>query len=92
MTAEPELELLAPVSLDIACFRYGAAPAEELDRLNAAIAVELQERGIAAPSTTRIGGRLAIRACLCNHRTEQWDLNALIDGVLELGRLLRSRG
>jgi aromatic-L-amino-acid/L-tryptophan decarboxylase len=92
VAAEPELELLAPVPLNIACFRYRAAPVEELDRLNAAIVVELQERGIAAPSTTQIGGRLAIRACLCNHRTEQSDLNALIDGVLELGRLLRARG
>ena len=68
-----ELELLAPVSLNIACFRYhapGLDPAA-LDRLNAAIVVELHERGIAAPSTTQIGGRLAIRACLCNHRTDK---------------------
>ena len=86
IAAEPELELLAPVSLNIACFRYRDAPEEELDRLNALVVVELQERGIAAPSTTQIGGRLAIRACLCNHRTEQRDLDALVDGVLQLGR------
>jgi glutamate/tyrosine decarboxylase-like PLP-dependent enzyme len=83
---EPELELLAPVSLNVVCFRYRAAPAEDLDRINGLIVVELQERGIAAPSTTQIGGRLAIRACLCNHRTEQRDLDALVDGVLRLGR------
>ncbi|MGD9510361.1 MAG: aspartate aminotransferase family protein [Geminicoccaceae bacterium] len=86
VAAEPELQLLAPVSLNIACFRYRDAPDAELDRLNALIVVELQERGIAAPSTTLIGGRLAIRACLCNHRTEQRDLDALVDGVLRLGR------
>ena len=57
----------------------------ELDRLNAAIVVELQERGIAAPSTTQIGGHLAIRVCLCNHRTEERDLAALVEGVLDLG-------
>ena len=61
---------------------------DALDRLNAAIVVELHERGIAAPSTTQIGGRLAIRACLCNHRTEQRDVDALVNGVLELGRAL----
>jgi aromatic-L-amino-acid/L-tryptophan decarboxylase len=86
--ATPELELLAPVSLNIVCFRYrdpALAPAE-LDRLNAAIVVELQERGIAAPSTTQVGGRLAIRACLCNHRTQRADLDVLVEGVLRLGR------
>jgi aromatic-L-amino-acid/L-tryptophan decarboxylase len=86
--ATPELELLAPVSLNIVCFRYrdpGLSPAE-LDRLNAGIVVELQERGIAAPSTTQVGGRLAIRACLCNHRTRRADLDALVEGVLRLGR------
>lgn len=88
VACEPELELLAPVPLNIACFRYRDAPSEDLDRLNALIVVELQERGIAAPSTTQIGGRLAIRACLCNHRIDQRDLDALVDGVLALGREL----
>ena len=36
--------------------------------------------------TTRLGGALAIRACLCNHRTEQSDLDALLGAVLRLGR------
>jgi glutamate/tyrosine decarboxylase-like PLP-dependent enzyme len=88
VAATPELELLAPVSLNIACFRYRDPKLDPaaLDRLNAGIVVELQERGIAAPSTTQIGGRLAIRACLCNHRTERADLDALLEGVLGLGR------
>ena len=86
--ATPELELLAPVSLNIVCFRYRdpALDHAEVDRLNAAIVVELQEGGIAAPSTTQVGGRLAIRACLCNHRTRRSDLDALVEGVLRLGR------
>lgn len=87
---EAELELLAPVPLNIACFRYrrpGMTDAA-LDALNAAIVVELHERGIAAPSTTQIGGRLAIRACLCNHRLTRADLEALAEGVLALGREL----
>ena len=95
VAAAPELELMAPAPLNIVCFRYldpTLAPAG-LDRLNGRIVVELQERGIAAPSTTRIGGRLAIRACLCNHRTELTDLEALRAGVRELGqaRVLRDR-
>ncbi|MCU1386462.1 MAG: Pyridoxal-dependent decarboxylase, partial [Acidobacteria bacterium] len=78
--AEPALELLAPVQLNIVCFRYRAD-----DRVNADIVTVLQERGIAAPSTTMVGDKLAIRAALFNHRTRPSDLDALVDGVLRLG-------
>jgi glutamate/tyrosine decarboxylase-like PLP-dependent enzyme len=64
--ATPELELLAPVQLNIVCFRYRG---EDADRLNARIVVDLQESGIVAPSTTKIGNCLAIRAAIVNHRT-----------------------
>jgi aromatic-L-amino-acid decarboxylase len=47
---------------------------------------DLQESGIAAPSTTIIGGKLAIRAALVNHRTEMRDLTAMLKAVLEFGQ------
>jgi aromatic-L-amino-acid decarboxylase len=84
-----ELELLAPVSLNIVCFRYRSADA---DRVNARIAIELQESGIAAPSTTRINGELAIRAAIVNHRTDERDVDALVDAVLRTGRALAAAG
>ncbi len=84
---EPELERLAPAPLNIVCFRYGA-PGEAGDRLNREIVVRLQESGVAAPSTTTIDGRLAIRAAIVNHRTRPEDVDMLIDSVLELGREL----
>lgn len=90
----PELELLAPVALNIVCFRWrdDRLPPAELDALNAAVVADLHEAGIAAPSTTQIGGRLAIRACLCNHRTGRPDLEALLEGVLALAsQRLRAR-
>ena len=86
ITAEPRLELLAPAALNIVCFRYRAADA---DRLNAEIVAGLHERGIAAPSTTTINGRVAIRACLINHRIQPEDIDALLAGVLSLGQTLR---
>ena len=82
VAAEPRLELMAPVALNIVCFRYRAA---DSDRRNAAIVAALQESGVAAPSTTMIDGKLAIRACLINHRTEQRDIDALMGAVLKLG-------
>jgi glutamate/tyrosine decarboxylase-like PLP-dependent enzyme len=78
----PELELLAPVQLNIVCFRYRA---HEPDAVNAAIVADLHESGIAAPSTTTIAGRLAIRAALVNHRTEARHIDRLIEAVLKFG-------
>lgn len=83
--ASPELELLAPVALNIVCFRYRCADA---DRVNAEIVVAIQESGIAAPSTTTIKGCLAIRAALVNHRTRPSDIDALIEASLRFGREL----
>jgi glutamate/tyrosine decarboxylase-like PLP-dependent enzyme len=78
--AEPKLELLAPVELNIVCFRYRAD-----DAINAEIVVRLHEEGRVAPSTTTIDGKLAIRAAFVNHRTQPEDVEALIEGVLEAG-------
>jgi len=80
--AEPKLELLAPAQLNIVCFRYLC---EDMDRINAEIVADLHEQGRVAPSTTTIGGNLAIRAAFVNHRTEPCDVEALIASVLELG-------
>ena len=80
--AEKRLELLAPVALNIVCFRYRAA---DPDRINAAIVAALQEQGIAAPSTTMVDGKLAIRVCLINHRTLERDIDAMLEAVLKVG-------
>ena len=86
VSQEPALELLAPVALNIVCFRYIAASGD-LDRLNADITADLQVAGIAAPSTTIINGVLAIRAAIVNHRTNETDIAVLMDAVLAAGRM-----
>jgi glutamate/tyrosine decarboxylase-like PLP-dependent enzyme len=80
--AEPQLELLAPAQLNIVCFRYRGA---DSNHLNSEIVADIQESGIAAPSTTMIDGQLAIRAALVNHRTDVCDIDALIEAVLRFG-------
>jgi aromatic-L-amino-acid/L-tryptophan decarboxylase len=80
--AEPKLELLAPVQLNIVCFRYRATDA---NKVNGDIVIDVQESGIAAPSTTMLDGQLAIRAAIVNHRTDTVDIDALISAVLEFG-------
>jgi aromatic-L-amino-acid/L-tryptophan decarboxylase len=85
---EPELELLAEPTLNIVCFRFRSEGAsdQELDQLNEHIVSVLQEQGIAAPSTTRLKQRLAIRVNLTNHRTRREDLELLVSSVLQVGR------
>jgi aromatic-L-amino-acid/L-tryptophan decarboxylase len=83
--SEPALELLAPVSLNIVCFGYRST---DPDHVNADIAVALQESGIAAPSTTIVDGRLAIRAAIVNHRTQVNNIDAMVDAALRFGKTL----
>ena len=80
--AEPRLELMAPVQLNIVCFRYRAT---ESCKVNRDVVADIHESGIAAPSTTVLDGRLAIRAAIVNHRTDVCDIDALIAAVLEFG-------
>ncbi|MGB6237747.1 MAG: aspartate aminotransferase family protein [Bradyrhizobium sp.] len=82
VSAEPQLELLAPAQLNIVCFRYRA---DDANRVNSEIVADIQESGIAAPSTTTLDGKLAIRAAIVNHRTDVGDLDVLVAAVLEFG-------
>ena len=85
--SHPDLELLAPVPLNIVNFRYAPAGADPatLDALNRWILIELHERGIAAPSGTTVRGRFAIRVAITNHRSQDEDFDVLIDAVARLG-------
>jgi len=91
--AEPELELVAPIGLDIVCFRFNPKgfPAAKLDRLNRDILVELQESGIAAPSYTTLKGNYCLRVAIANHRSRDEDFDVLVREVLRIGRELAGR-
>ena len=56
----------------------------ELDQHNQDIVIALQERGIAAPSTTRIDGKLAIRVNITNHRTRREDIDILVAAIEQI--------
>jgi glutamate/tyrosine decarboxylase-like PLP-dependent enzyme len=80
---QPRLERVAPVALNIVCFRYRFEA--DSDRENAELAADLQEAGIVVLSTTRIGGALALRAAIVNHRTRASDIDATVEAVLDYG-------
>lgn len=88
VSSSDPLELLSYDGLNICCFRYtrpGLSEAE-LDSFNERLVIALQMDGVAAPSTTRIGEKLAIRVNITNHRTRHEDMDILLQAVLAFGR------
>jgi len=85
--AAPELELAAPVTLNVVCFRYIEPSLDDtaLDELNKQILVELQEQGIAAPSGTTIRGKYVLHVAHTNHRTRWEDFDVLVREVIRIG-------
>ncbi|KPJ77506.1 MAG: amino acid decarboxylase [Deltaproteobacteria bacterium SG8_13] len=86
----PELQRLAPVPLNIVCFRYIADGLDEeaLNRLNQEILIQLHEKGVAAPSYTTLNGKYAIRAAIVNHRSRREDFELLVSETIRLGAAL----
>lgn len=79
--AHPHLELLAPVALNVVCFRY--TPGD--DALNHEILMRLQEDGIAVPSSTILHNQYALRCAITNHRSRREDFDALVEAVVRTG-------
>jgi hypothetical protein len=65
-----------------------AATEARLDALNEAILHGVRARGRCITSSTRVGGRFAIRPCFVNPRSGLADADALVDEVLAVGREL----
>lgn len=90
VAAEAQLQLLAPVSLNIVCFRYNPGDLDEfnLNQLNREIMIRLQEEGTAALSDTVLDGRRWLRAAIVNYRSRDTDFELLIAEILRLGPTL----
>lgn len=88
--AAPELELAAPVMLNVVCFRYVRAGLDggALDGVNRQIVVELQEQGAAVVSGTTLKGKYVLHVAHCNHRTRRQDFDVLVREVIRIGQKL----
>lgn len=84
---EEKLELLAPIGLDIVCFRYnpGGLDDEELNGINREIKLSLEETGLAAPGYTTLAGRYCIRFAIANHRSTFEDFDLVMDKIIAIG-------
>ncbi|ESW66591.1 pyridoxal phosphate-dependent decarboxylase family protein [Mesorhizobium sp. RSR380A] len=92
IAAEPALELTAPTSINIVCFRYRAdgLDGERAKALNTEIMLRLQEEGIAAISDTTVQGQHCLRVAINNHRTRREDLDLLVAETVRLGNEIAS--
>ncbi len=88
--SDPNLELMAPIGMDIVCFRFnpGGMDEEALNSLNKEILMQLHEQGIAAPSYTTLNGRYCLRIAIANHRSRQEDFDVLARETVRLGQEL----
>lgn len=87
------LELMAPIVLDIVCYRYNPPQQltlDELNQLNENILVQLHERGLAIPSYTTLNGAYCIRVAITNHRSKFKDFADLAHDTVYLGEELMS--
>ena len=83
----PSLELLAAVNMNIVCYRYnpGGLDDEQLNALNKELLMRMHELAVAAPSSTMLNGKYAIRVAITNHRTRRGHLDEMIAGTVEIG-------
>ncbi|TIU92032.1 MAG: amino acid decarboxylase, partial [Mesorhizobium sp.] len=86
--AEPLLELVAPPSINIVCFRYrgDGLASKALKAVNTEIMLRLQEEGIAALSDTTVHGQHCLRVAINNYRTRREDLDLLVREIVRLGQ------
>ena len=84
-----DFELLAPPGLSVVCFRYRPAHHQDkeasLDALNRGLLERAEADGRIFVAGTSVRGRVAIRACCVNHRTQQRHVERLLRILRELG-------
>ncbi len=90
--ATADLELLSAASLSVVNFRYRPAGRDlndaALDALNERIAEAVSESGEAHLPTTRVQGKVSLRACFLHYDNDEGDVEHLVNLVRRLGAKL----
>jgi glutamate/tyrosine decarboxylase-like PLP-dependent enzyme len=80
--AEPELALMAPVTLNAVCVRCRNLSAGQ----NARVLARLLSEDVAFLGRATVKGRYCLRACFMNLRTTREDVDVILDEMLRMGR------
>ena len=87
--ANPNLELMAPVSLGVVCFRVHPSDAGldegALEELNKTVLARVFWDDRAFMSSTLLHGTLALRLCIVNHTTTWEDVRETLEAVERFG-------
>jgi len=85
---DEQMELMAPIGLDIVCFRFnpGGLELSALNAINKEILMQLHEQGIAVPSYTTLNGQYCLRIAISNHRSRLEDFDLLAREVVRIGK------
>jgi len=89
--ASDEVELLAPVVINVVCFRFTAPTLtnDQLNKLNEELLIRLHEDGKVAPSNTIISKQFySLRIAITNHRSRLEDFDVLLKEVVRVGNEL----
>ena len=89
------LELLAPVSLGVVCFRIRSADAavdgQALHDVNRAVLARVLWEDRALISSTKVGSKFSLRLCIINHNTTWNDVHETLEFIERVGREELSR-
>lgn len=76
--ASERLELAAPVSLGVVCFRRRPRAGEDDEWLTDGLVAALEQSGVGFISSTRVHGRPALRLCILNHTSGADDVERVL--------------
>jgi glutamate/tyrosine decarboxylase-like PLP-dependent enzyme len=90
---EDMLEITAPVTSNIVCFRYKPSNLSEddVETLNRALYDALSHIKLMMISDTTIKGQYMLRACNVNHRSQRTDFEFLVKEITRVGSRLLSQ-
>jgi aromatic-L-amino-acid/L-tryptophan decarboxylase len=99
VSSHDRFELMAPVPLNIVCFRYrpravdrsGTDAEAIVDAFNSELLLRLQESGQAVLSSTLINEQFCMRAAFTNHRTQNSDVESVFQTIIKLAESLDSQ-
>ena len=90
------LELLAPVSLGVVCFRVNLADARvdeaTLDHVNRTVLARVFWEDRALVSSTMVRKAFSLRLCIINHNTTWDDVRETLESIEQFGREELSKG
>jgi len=88
--ASPSWEIVTPAQIGIITFRYAPADCtcEQQERINQQLVDALIQDGFAMLSSTVLNGHTTLRLCTINPRTTDEDIQATIERLEYLGRML----